>query len=126
MKVLLPSAKILIRVPNWLGDNMMATPVVLAVRKTFPKAQLTILSKSNFVPLWKSFIEVHEVLVLEKGLGGIVRSIIEVKKRKFDMAITLPGSISSAFILFAAEVPIRIGWGGGRKRNLFNPGGTIA
>jgi heptosyltransferase II len=101
-----------------LGDSMMATPIVLAMRKTLPNAKLTILSKTNFAPFWKSFSEVHEVLVLEKGLKGTLRSVIEIKKRKFDMAITLPGSISSAFIFFAAEVPIRIGWGG-EGRELF-------
>jgi heptosyltransferase-2 len=105
-------SNILIRVPNWLGDSVMATPVVAAVCKTFPKAKLSILSKSHFAPLWKSFSEVHEVLVLEKGLLGYLRTIDEIKKRKFDAALTLPSSFSSAFILFAAEVPLRVGWGG--------------
>lgn len=103
---------ILIRVPNWLGDSMMATPVVSAISKVFPKAKLTILAKPHFASFWKSFSEVHEVVVLEKGLGAYVRTIAEIKKRQFDVAVTLPSSFSSAFLLFAAEIPKRIGWGG--------------
>ena len=118
MNLIAPSANILIRVPNWLGDSMMATPVVSAVHKTFPEAKLTILAKPNLASLWKGFSEVHEVLILERGLSGYLNAIGEIKKRKFDVAFTLPSSLSSAFILFAAEVPIRIGWGG-EGRELF-------
>jgi heptosyltransferase-2 len=109
---------ILIRVPNWLGDSMMASPVVSAVSKSFPLAKLTILSKPNMAPFWKGFTEVHEVLVLEKGLDGILRTLGEIKKRKFDAALILPTSFSSAFLLFAANIPVRVGWGG-EGRELF-------
>jgi heptosyltransferase-2 len=91
---------------------MMASPVVSAVHKTFPSAKLTVLSKPNMAPFWKGFSEVHEVLVLEKGLDGILRTLSEIKKRKFDAALTLPTSFSSAFLLFAADIPVRVGWGG--------------
>jgi heptosyltransferase-2 len=107
-----PNANILIRVPNWLGDSMMATPVVSAVRATFPQAKLTLLAKPYLAPFWKNFSEVCDVLILEKGLVGHLRTIAEIKKRKFDIALTLPSSFSSAFILFASDIPARIGWGG--------------
>jgi len=105
-------SNILIRVPNWLGDSMMATPVVSAVRKNFPKAKLTILAKSNFASFWKNFSEVHEVLALEKGMASYLKTISEIKKRQFDVALTLPSSFSSAFLHFAADIPVRVGWGG--------------
>ncbi|HTA76878.1 MAG TPA: lipopolysaccharide heptosyltransferase II [bacterium] len=105
-------SNILIRVPNWLGDSMMATPVVASVKKAFPKAKLSILCKPNFVAFWKSFSEVHEVLTVQKGLTGYIRTVIEIKNHQFDVAVTLPSSFSSAFLLFAADIPKRIGWGG--------------
>jgi heptosyltransferase-2 len=103
---------ILIRVPNWLGDSMMATPVVAAVHKAFPKAKLSILCKPNFVSFWKSFSEVREVLTVQKSFWGYALTIREIKKRQFDVAVTLPSSFSSAFLFFAADIPKRIGWGG--------------
>jgi heptosyltransferase-2 len=103
---------ILVRVPNWLGDSMMASPMVSAVHKAFPSATLTILSKPNMALFWQNFKEVDQVLVLEKGWVGILHALSEIKKLKFDAALTLPTSFSSAFLLFAANIPVRIGWGG--------------
>jgi heptosyltransferase-2 len=91
---------------------MMASPVVSAVRKTFPAAKLSILSKPNMSPFWKSFKEVDEVLILEKGAPGYLKTISEIKKRQFDVALSLPSSFSSAFLHFAADIPVRVGWGG--------------
>ena len=102
---------ILIRVPNWLGDSLMASPVVSAIHKVFPTSKISVLAKPNMIPFWRGFSEVHEVLELEKGLDGIIRTISEIKKRKFDAALILPTSFSSAFLLFAADIPVRAGWG---------------
>ncbi|HJT25330.1 MAG TPA: lipopolysaccharide heptosyltransferase II, partial [bacterium] len=103
---------ILIRVPNWLGDTMMSTPTVSAVRKMFPKAKLSILSKPVFTTFWKEFPGVEDVIGLEKGLGGFWRTVSAVKQKQFDAALIMPTSLSSAFLMFAAGVPTRIGWGG--------------
>ncbi len=109
---------ILIRVPNWLGDSMMSTPAVSAVKKMFPKAKVTILAKIVFRDFWKSFPGVDHVLVLEKGMGGFFRNISKLKSGSFDTAVILPTSFSAAFLPFAADIPERIGWGG-EGRDLF-------
>jgi len=36
--------KILVRAVNWLGDAVMTTPALQAVRETFPDAEITILA----------------------------------------------------------------------------------
>ena len=109
---------ILIRVPNWLGDSMMATPTVSAVRRMFPKARLSILGKSVFTDFWKSFPGVDEFIVYEKGFRGFWNNVSRLKQKRFDAALILPNSFSSAFSAFAAEIPVRAGWGG-EGRDLF-------
>ncbi len=111
-------SNILIRVPNWLGDTMMSTPTVTEVRRLFPKAQLTILAKAVFTDFWKNFPGVDGFIPYEKGLGGFTRNISRLKTGKFDAALILPTSFSSAFAVFAAEIPTRIGWSG-EGRDLF-------
>lgn len=105
-------SNILIRVPNWLGDSMMATPAVAAAREMFPRARLTVLSKRVFMGFWKGFPGVDQVLPLRKGFLGFWRTSSEIRKQNFDAALILPTSFSSAFLAFSAGIPERIGWGG--------------
>ncbi len=109
---------ILVRVPNWLGDTMMATPAVGEVKKIFPKARVTVLAKPTFADFWRSFPGVEDVIVLHRGLAGFWGTVSRIKQGSFDLALVLPTSFSSAFMVFAAEIPSRIGWGG-EGRNLF-------
>src|SRR6185369_8708553 len=104
-----PYSNLLVRVPNWLGDTMMATPAVTAIRKSFPRAKLTILAKPAYTEFWKAFSGVDQVISLDKSFWGTVSRL---RDQKFDAALTLPSSLSSAFLLFAAGIPVRAGWGG--------------
>src|SRR5580698_8046378 len=81
---------ILIRVPNWLGDSMMSTAAVSAVRKMFPKAELTILAKTVFLDFWKNFPGVDHVIVLQDGIGSFWRNVSKLKAGSFDAAVILP------------------------------------
>ena len=110
--------KILVRVPNWLGDTLMSTPAVTAVRKMFPKAHLAILAKPVFEDFWRSFPGVDGFIPVEKGLSGFQATVDRLKQGGFDKALILPTSFSSAFLPFVAGIPERIGWGG-EGRDLF-------
>ena len=90
----------------------MSTPVVTAVRKMFPKAKLSILAKPVFASFWRNYPGVDEVIGLEKGLSGFWKTVSIVKEKQFEAALVLPTSLSSAFLMFAAQIPLRIGWGG--------------
>jgi ADP-heptose:LPS heptosyltransferase/lauroyl/myristoyl acyltransferase len=43
--------RIWIRVPNWLGDVVMALPLLRAIRASRPDAELTLVAKKQFLPL---------------------------------------------------------------------------
>ncbi len=44
-----------VRMPNWLGDVIMAIPVLQAVRAGRPDVKFTLVCKSQFIPLLKKF-----------------------------------------------------------------------
>ena len=96
----------------------MSTPAVSAVRKAFPQARLSVLAKPVYEDFWQSFPGVDQVFLLQKGLAGYSRTVLELRQQHFDTALVLPTSFSSAFLCFAAEIPERIGWGG-EGRDLF-------
>jgi len=51
-----------IRMPNWLGDVIMAIPIIRAMRAGRPDAKFTLVCKKEFIPLLKS-IELADVFL---------------------------------------------------------------
>ncbi len=44
-----------VRMPNWLGDVIMALPLIRALRRGRPDAEITLVVKADFIPLLKKF-----------------------------------------------------------------------
>ena len=108
-------SKIILRVPNWLGDSFMATPAVARVREIFPKAHLAVLCRPHFASFWKSFPGVDSVFVLDSkgrhaGLSGFFLAARELAAERFDLSLTFPLSFSSAFLFFLSRIPKRAGY----------------
>lgn len=115
--------KILVRMPNWLGDMVMAAGFLKALRQCYPEAALSLIVKKGLEGLVPLFGETHHVFVFDKqqhrGMRGAWRFGHEIRKvESFDMMFCLPDSLSAAAMSYATGAIRRIGF---RKewRNLF-------
>ena len=112
----LPSMhKILIRGVNWLGDAVMTTPALLRIREAHPDAHIAILTADKLADLWLEHPAINEVIPFSKvdGVGAIAKKLTPLK---FDIALVFPNSFRSAFEVWLAGIPRRIGYrGGGRS-----------
>jgi heptosyltransferase-2 len=85
---------ILIRCPNWVGDIVMATPLLDCIRENFPNARITGIIGKNTQgivrdgPWFDDFIDCED-----KTAAGMWRMIKKIKDFKPDMAILLPNSV---------------------------------
>lgn len=62
--------RIWIRLPNWLGDVVMALPLLRAIRASRPDAEITLLGKRQFIPLLESWgIADHTRALPARGPG---------------------------------------------------------
>jgi heptosyltransferase-2 len=98
-----------------LGDTVMATPVVRVLKRAFPDSRLTVLTRGPFESFWREFPGVDDVIVTDrakrhKGLGGLLALSRELRRGGYDAALTLAESFSSAFVLWAAGIPNRLGY----------------
>jgi ADP-heptose:LPS heptosyltransferase len=92
--------KILVRGPNWLGDAIFARPFHKGLREHYRDAELVLLSHPRALGAGEEeFFD--RVLTLTPG-----KPISE----KFDLAVTLPASLSSAFLLWRMGIPHRVGF----------------
>jgi len=107
--------RILVRGVNWVGDTILTYPTVQKLKSLFPHSHLAILIPSHLIDLWKTFPNVDEIIPFQKRrvIGSIWEDINlsqSLMERKFDLALILPRSFRSAFHIYLARIPIRIGY----------------
>ena len=107
--------RILIRGVNWVGDTILSYPTVQQLKTLFPKSHVAILVPSYLIDLWKTFPYVDEIIPFHKkrGMASIWEDLNlsqSLKERNFDLAVILPRSFRSAFPIYLARIPIRIGY----------------
>jgi tetraacyldisaccharide 4'-kinase/lipopolysaccharide heptosyltransferase II len=61
--------RVLVRVPNWVGDAVMALPTLAGVQALFPQAAITVLAAPRVAPLFAGQPGVAEVVIYPPGLG---------------------------------------------------------
>ncbi len=106
--------KILIRAVNWVGDAVMTTPAICAVRESFPEAEITLLANPLVAQLFSPHTAVDRVMTFDRngrhrGIAGRFRLARDLRRQGFDLAILLPNSFDSALTPFLAGIPIRLG-----------------
>lgn len=114
MHTLLAPTKILVRAVNWLGDAVMTTPALSAIRQTWPTAEIVLLANPLVSQLFIADPRVDRVLSFnrqgaEKGVMGRLRLAHRLRKERFDLAILLPNSFDSALVPWMAGIPVRLG-----------------
>lgn len=107
--------RILVRSTNWIGDAVMTTPALRAIRESFPGARVTVLANALVAPLFAVHEAVDEVVVYDRkgahgGLRGKLRLAKELKARDFDLAILLQNAVDAALIAWLARIPQRMGY----------------
>lgn len=84
--------KILIRLPNWLGDVVMSTAFVAAVREFYPGAAVDVIIKkelSGIASLIPGLNTVHPFSKQEhKGLKGAYHFGKQLRAEKYDLFLT--------------------------------------
>jgi len=107
--------KILVRVTNWIGDAVMNTPSLGAIRSTFPNAEITIVANPMVAQLFSPHPYCDRVLIFDKkgkdkGITGFLRFTESLRREQFDMAILLQKAFGAALMAFCSRIPVRIGY----------------
>jgi heptosyltransferase-2 len=103
------SQRILVRGVNWLGDAVMSTPALQRLREARPGARITLLTHAKLADIWRTHpaIDTVETFSENESAWSIGRRL---RAGKFDVGLVLPNSPRSAFELWLARIPERIGY----------------
>ncbi len=117
MKIVNPSSvrRMVIRTPNWVGDAVMSTPFLRAVRKNFPNTHITLLAKPWVAPVYVNNPHINRILDYDaagrhRNLAGKFRLAKDLRKHDFDLALLLQNAFEAAFLVWMAGIPVRIGY----------------
>lgn len=107
--------KILVRVPNWVGDAVLSLPALRCLREKFPAAELVVLARPTVADLYRSQPEVDRVLEFDhrgrhRGLRGLVRLSRELRALRFDLSVLFQNAFQAALLAFLAGIPRRVGY----------------
>lgn len=105
--------RILIKLPTWLGDAVMATPAIEALCHAYPNAQLTFVGSALSAPLFTSHPQANRVFIdSTKESGNRLKGLYALAQvlGRHDFAITFQNSFLSALLLTLTKTPIRIGF----------------
>ena len=109
--------------PNWLGDLVMATPILKDLRRYFPRATITAMCQKPVHELLEKDPHINEIFSFDK-LGKMSRHeerrgiVQKIQAGHYDMGILLTNSFSSAWLFQQGEVKNRIGFTGNWRRFL--------
>lgn len=107
--------KILVSNRAGIGDVILTTPVLKALKEQFPNSRISFLIGPNCLEVVKGLDFVDEIITFDKK----VDSVWSIVKRtwRYDIALCLDFKYRTAVMAFLAAIPIRAGLK--HKRNLF-------
>ena len=112
--------KIGVFLPNWVGDAVMATPTLRAIRLQFDDAQIVGILRPVIADAMAGlpFLDrqiVHATNPAQQGLAGwqLVR---QLRRERFDLAVLLPNSFRSALLAWLAGAKRRVGFARDARR----------
>ena len=96
---------------RYIGDVLLATPVLHALRDRFPDARLTMLVNRGTEDIVKWNPDVDEVLTVDRGtFTAQFRLVRELRRRRFDCVVDLTDGDRSATLARLSGAPVRIGF----------------
>ncbi len=111
--------RIFIRLPNWLGDVVMALPLLRAVRTSRPDAELTLIGKAAFAPLVNQAGAADRFLPLPPRGRGYFRFFRGLRHDHPDTYVLFTQSVRGDLEAWLTGCAQRFGLvRGGRKRPL--------
>lgn len=118
-----PRKILLIKYPPGLGDTLVGTPAIHALRETYPEAEIWALVGSaarlvladnpdldGIIPWDDEWIDAFLKKGRRRGWGERARLVWRLYRQRFDLAVDLFGSSPTRYLMYLAGIPERVGF----------------
>ena len=104
-----------------IGDAVLATPSLDALRRFLPDAQIDVLLEDWVAPVLDGFDAVDNVLTVKKGDAfDRARVMLQLARNGYDVAYNLHGGTTAGFFVAASRAKHRVGFQTYQNKFLYN------
>jgi lipopolysaccharide heptosyltransferase II len=103
-----------------IGDTVLATPSLIALKRFLPNADIDILLEDWVAPLLEGHDAVDNVVTIGKTFTEKLETAREIRRRKYDVVFNLHGGSTSTFLTYATGAKHRVGYEGYRYSFLYS------
>src|SRR5689334_21193030 len=111
-----PPRKILVVQPSWVGDAVMATPTLRALRLLYPQAEIAYLLRRYVKAMYTGMPWADRLITYRTGKTkaragkGMFDLAARLRSAKFDMAVLLTNSFKTALLCKMAGIDKVVGY----------------
>jgi lipopolysaccharide heptosyltransferase II len=104
-----------------IGDTVLATPSIYALRRFLPSARIDILLEDWIAPLLEASNDIDEIISLKRGdTASRLKVIKKIRAINYDVVFNLHGGTTSTFITRMSRAKHRVGYAGYRYGYMHN------
>jgi len=121
---MIDSKRILLIQLRRIGDVLMCTPALRALRKHLPRSHIAFLTERECAAILALNPYLDELLVLDRERYGNplywLKKVWQIRRKRFDLVIDYLGNPRSAYISFLSGAKLRVGYDLPGRRFLYN------
>ena len=111
--------------PNWIGDAVMAQPLLQLLKRQHPERPIDVLAPPATAPVWRAMAEVDSVLETPFRHGALQlrerwKYAQLLRTKGYADAYVLPNTLKYALIPWMARIGVRVGYKGEMRHGLIN------
>jgi heptosyltransferase-2 len=112
--------RILVRANNWIGDVVMISPSLRALREAYPDARIEIVAQPHVRDCflghpWVDEVIEHDPHGAHRGISGFRRLAAELGGRGYDLAVLFQKAFGAALMAWMAKAHCSVGYDTDRR-----------
>src|ERR1700722_12200057 len=85
-----------------IGDLILTTPAIAAVREKFPDAEITLVISDDAAELIPALTGVNRILLMKRGIAGL-GTVATIATKRFEYCVDFTRNDRSAFLVLLSH-----------------------
>ena len=103
-----------------IGDTVLSTPSLVALRRFLPDAQIDVLLEDWVAPVLDGFDAVDNILTVSRNSkNSRIKTAWQIRRNRYDVAFNLHGGTTATFFVRASGAKYRVGFENYQYKSLY-------